>query len=381
MSSVWGEWLDSTPVQLVYESFESRDYLIYAVGGAVRDDLLGRDVSDVDFATNARPDQIIALAQNAGLKAIPTGIDHGTITLVAGDQAFEVTTFRKDIETDGRRAVIEFADDLETDAARRDFTINGLYACRDGTVVDPVGGLPDIEARRIRFIGDARLRIREDALRILRYFRFLATIDGADAHPDETALSACQELAKTIDSLSAERITAEMQRLLGAPNPGPAITRMTTTGVLAHVLPNADTASLDQLLTIEADHAPRWIRRLSALSSDHSRLRLPNKAQKALTAITRAQAASAPIAQSAYRFGERAALDAALLNGQTPDKQQAAHGASQTLPVSAADLMPPFHPGPKLGQALKALEETWITSNFQTPKDALIAQANRFLDD
>ena len=214
---VSGEWLDDPAAQAVFLMLMRAGFEAYAVGGCVRNALLGVPVADVDFATNARPDLVVALAEQADLHAVPTGIEHGTITVVSGGTGFEVTTYRRDVATDGRRAVVTFADTLNDDAHRRDFTMNALYAGADGAVIDPLGGLADIKAGRVRFIDDAQQRIREDYLRILRFFRFHAWYGDPDGGIDPDALAACAELADGIDGLSNERIWAEMRKLLAAP--------------------------------------------------------------------------------------------------------------------------------------------------------------------
>jgi poly(A) polymerase len=184
-------------------------YRIFFVGGCVRNAVLGEPVGDLDLATDALPEQVIRLAEAAGFKAIPTGIDHGTVTVLADGVPHEITTFRHDVQTDGRHAVVAYSTDLAQDAARRDFTMNALYADPAGEVIDPLGGLPDLLARRLRFVGDPVQRIGEDYLRILRFFRFSATYGDPALGMDVDALAACAELADGIDGLSRERIGAE----------------------------------------------------------------------------------------------------------------------------------------------------------------------------
>jgi poly(A) polymerase len=211
------------------------------VGGAVRDSLLGLPVKDIDMATLLQPRETMRRLKEAGITAIPTGIEHGTITAVLASGPVEITTLRHDVSTDGRRATVEFATDWREDAARRDFTINALYVDpAGGEIFDYFGGLADLAARRVRFIGDARQRIREDHLRILRYFRFQARFGSQPA--DSEAEAACAELAATLKGLSRERVGMEMMNLLGLPDPAPTVQRMAQLGVLAVVLPEADPA-------------------------------------------------------------------------------------------------------------------------------------------
>src|SRR5690606_26477555 len=207
-------------------------------GGAVRNALLGQEVADIDIATTCVPDETIRRAEAAGFRTVPTGYEHGTVTVVADKHAYEVTTLRADVETVGRRASVLFGRDWQADAERRDFTINGLYAEADGTVVDLVGGLADIEAKRLRFIGDPETRIREDYLRILRFFRFFAWY--GEGRPDAEGLKACARLKEGLSGLSAERVWAETKKLLSAPDPSRALLWMRQTGVLAASLAESE---------------------------------------------------------------------------------------------------------------------------------------------
>ncbi|MFN5783498.1 MAG: CCA tRNA nucleotidyltransferase, partial [Novosphingobium sp.] len=236
------------------------------VGGAVRDTLLGIAVKDVDIATPLRPLKVIGKLKDAGIQAVPTGIDHGTVTAVLPGGAVEITTLRHDVSTDGRRATVAFADEWQDDAARRDFTINALYADpATGEVFDWFGGLEDLAARRVRFIGDARQRIREDHLRILRYFRFQARFGSQPV--DKNSEMACSDLAATLKGLSRERVGMEMMNLLSLPDPAPTVARMAELGVLAVILPEAKVAALTELIVQEdrQNVAPDALRRLAAL--------------------------------------------------------------------------------------------------------------------
>ncbi len=343
------------------------------VGGAVRNALLGEPVADVDIATSALPQDSIRLAEAAGLRAIPTGIDHGTVTLVAEGRGYEVTTFRRDVETDGRRAVVAFSDRIEEDARRRDFTMNALYATASGEVLDPVGGLPDLAARRLRFVGDARTRIAEDYLRILRFYRFLAC-HGREA--ELQALAACRELRAGLNGISRERIGHEMRKLLDAPDPSQALALMAESGVLPLVLPGAEAGDMAELVATEHDFGtgalPRWPRRLALLAADDpaEALRLSRDEARDQDRITQALALPAPAA--AYRLGRRAAAQSVLIRAArgTPPAfgwcHELARGAEAQFPLSARDLMPDLS-GAALGQALKRAETAWIDSGFALP--------------
>jgi len=381
-----GDWIAAPGVQAVFGLLSDNGHQIFAVGGAVRDGLMGRCVRDVDFATDAAPDRVADLAKAAGMRVVPTGLDHGTVTLVVDGTGYEVTTFRRDVDTDGRRAVVAFARHPEEDARRRDFTMNALYADRHGTILDPVGGLPDLEARHVRFIGDAGARIAEDALRILRFYRFFAWYADPGSAPDAEGQAACAASHALIDGLSRERITAEMTRLLRAPDPLAALTAMEQAGVLARVLPGPPRIdNLSRLMAMEraTGVAPGWHRRLSALSPnapDAPRLRLSNADHKRLVAIATLVASPGfDAAEAAYHHGREPARDAALLcaadSGTAPPpdlEEQLERGAQARFPLSAADLMPPLEPGPELGQTLRRLEARWVASGFATSRRALL---------
>jgi poly(A) polymerase len=353
----------------------------YAVGGCVRNALIDAPVADVDVATSARPDTVVALAKAAGLKPVPTGIDHGTVTVVAEGVGYEVTTFRADVETDGRRAVVRYSDDIAEDAARRDFTMNALYADARGAVLDPLGGLPDLEARRVRFIRDAGERIREDYLRILRFFRFHAWYGDPDAGVDEEALAGIATNLDGLAALSAERVGHEITRLLSAPDPAPSVAVMEQVGVLARVLPGATSRMLAPLVVLEDAAALPTdpMRRLAVMGYFDARsLRLSKARQRHLDTYQSLISASAGLAEVAYRHGAAMARDVAALRsaslGQPLPEDlgaQIATGAGAKLPIRPQDLMPAFE-GAALGNELRARERRWIESGFTLTKADLL---------
>ncbi len=385
MTRLDAPWLDDPAARKVMAALAAGGAEALYVGGCVRNTLLSEPVRDIDIATSAPPEETARLIEAAGLKAVPTGAEHGTITAVAHGRPFEITTYRRDVETFGRHAVVAFSTDVAEDAARRDFTMNALYAREDGTLVDPLGGLADLEARRVRFIGRAEDRIREDYLRILRFFRFHAWY-GADGI-DRDGLAACAALADGLEGLSRERVGAEMKRLLAAPDPAPAVAAMAQAGVLAHVAPVADAAPLAPLVHAEAlaGAPPDPMRRLACLGGVNlaERLRLSKAEERRLAAIAKALAEGESPAQAAYRHGSEAARDAALiraasLSAPPPDGLGAelARGAAAAFPVAAADLIARgAKPGPALGKALKRLEARWIASDFALGKAELLASA------
>ena len=379
-----GDWLEAKGTQVVLEMLEQAGHQAYVVGGCVRNALLGQPVADIDISTSAPPEEVTRLAEAAGYAPVPTGIEHGTVTVVIDGEPHEVTTFRKDVETDGRRAVVAFSDDIRDDAKRRDFTFNALYATADGTLVDPLDGLPDLLARRVRFIEDASLRIREDYLRILRFFRFYAWYGDPEAGPDEDAIDACARLADGLDRLSKERVGAEIRKLLDAPDPAPAVALMAATGVLQHVLPGADARFLAPLVHLEAqaDVGPRWQRRLRVLGGEDwgDCLRLSRAEQREVTSLEQALATGMPAGETAYRFGADTATDAVLITAASLGSPLPADwesmitkGLDATYPISSADLMDRYGPGPELGKALKRLEAAWIASDFRHTRTDLLA--------
>jgi len=348
-----------------------RDNVRY-VGGAVRDTLLGLPVKDIDMATVLSPEAMIARLDAARIGQAPTGIDHGTITAVLEDGPVEITTLRRDVATDGRRATVAFSTDWREDAARRDFTINALYADpATREIFDWFGGLEDLAARRVRFIGDAEERIREDHLRILRYFRFQARFGSQPA--DEASENACRNLAAMLKGLSRERIGMELMNLLALPDPAPTVTRMAELGVLAVILPEADPAALARLVASEGAQGvpPDPVRRLAALlpadgplaEQIAARFRLSGAQRKRLaTAAARRGDPGDPRAL-AYRLGRAAALDRLLIAGA--DAGALTGWDIPVLPIKGGDVVAAgVHAGPEVARTLRAVEERWIAEGF-----------------
>ena len=379
-----GDWISATPTQAVCRMLEAAGYQALFVGGCVRNALLDAPVADIDIATDAEPEEVVQLAERAGLKPVPTGIEHGTITVVSDGLPHEVTTFREDVETFGRHATVAFSTDVAQDARRRDFTMNALYARSDGMVIDPLGGLDDLKARRVRFIEDPDQRIREDYLRILRFFRFHAWYGDPDAGLDPEGLAAIATHLDGLSGLSKERVGSEIVKLLSAPDPAPSVAAMRATGVLNAVLPGADDRALAPLVHLEGmiAAAPDGMRRLAALGGDHlqERLRLSKSQARRVDLIRTEAAGLRGPAELGYRFGVSDARDIILLRAvllEQPwtdmDLGQIRDGAAASFPLKAADLMPAYQ-GPALGKRLNTLEQRWIESGFRLTRDDLLAE-------
>lgn len=345
------------------------------VGGAVRDTLLGMDVADVDCATPLPPQEVIARLKAAKIRSVPTGIDHGTVTALLDEAPVEITTLRRDVSTDGRRATVEFAGDWKEDASRRDFTINALYTDpKTLEIYDYFGGLEDLVARRVRFIGDPHERIREDHLRILRYFRFQARFGSALDHEAETA---CTELRGMLKGLSRERVAMEMLNLLGLADPGETVARMYALDVLPVVLPESGETEVEKLTSLmsaekAARVAPDPLRRLAALlpakpdiaSSVASRLRLSNSQRKRLAcAASRAADDGSQPHALAYRVGLACATDRLLLGGF--DVSPVQDWTIPAMPLKGGDIVARgIKAGPRVAQILRAVEDRWIEEGF-----------------
>jgi poly(A) polymerase len=360
------------------------------VGGCVRDTLLGLEVSDVDLATRIAPEEVISRLEKAAIKAVPTGLAHGTVTAVIGGVPVEVTTLRRDVATDGRRATIAYTEDWREDAARRDFTINALSADPDsGEIWDYFGGLADLAARKLRFIGDPLQRIAEDHLRILRFFRFHARFgEGA---PDQAALEACAARANDLMALSRERIADELLKLLALPDPAPTLALMIDRGVLLPVLPEVDSAArLATLVDTEraAGIAPAPIRRLAALlppdpalaAQVATRLQLSKRAAKRLVSGADGALEAPPLL--AYQIGAAEAIDRFLLAGKSGAEVKALEQWQRPhLAVGGGELIAMgLPPGPVVAATLQAIEREWAAEGFVADAGKVRAIARRHVD-
>ena len=394
-------WLQQSETKRVFAALAAPGIETRAVGGAVRDTLLGLPVSEVDLATTALPEKVIALARGADLKAVPTGIEHGTVTLVAGGVPFEVTTLRRDVETFGRHATVAFTEDWEEDARRRDFTLNALYAGSDGELFDPLGGYADLVAGRVRFIGDAKARIKEDYLRILRFFRFNAYY-GKGAF-DAEGLAACVRLRDGLDLLSAERVAGELRKLLVAPKAVRAVEALFDYGLLTQLLGGVPRlmrferlVAAEQTLGLAPDAALRLAALAVSVSEDAerlaARLRLSNNELAVLLLGAEDHAAAALPDEAAakralYQLGpcrfEASVLLASADAGIAPDDQswrQALRLADRwrvpEFPLRGPDIMALGEKGPAIGGILRRVEAEWVAGGFAASREELLARAS-----
>ena len=397
------DWMTSPETLAVLDALEASGAHVRFVGGCVRDALLGRVVSDIDIATDAVPGKVVEALSAAGIKSVPTGLSHGTVTAVVRRHPFEITTLRRDVDTDGRYATVAFTDDWMEDAARRDFTINAISLDRDGTLHDPFGGVEDLDEGRVRFVGVAKERIKEDVLRLLRFFRFHAHYGREDFDAD--GLAACREMAPMLTRLSVERVWTELRKLLAAADPTPVVRTMLDAGILQVLLPEARHAGrLGRLAPIEAEMAQSWpavlavepIRRLGALLSvdragaEAVALRLKAATVERERLVSIAEGLAAPPAVSdgpsmrrlLYRVSRERVVDLALVAwaewGETPWRDVMAEAATwepPAFPIAGRDAAAIGVPqGPSIGEALRAVEDWWIAEDFRPGREACLAK-------
>lgn len=396
------DWLQEQSLQKLLTVLSEGGEEARIAGGAVRNTFLGEPVADVDIATTTLPEETMRRATDAGFKTVPTGIDHGTVTVIADGKPYEVTTLRADVETDGRHATVAFGRDWKADAERRDFTINGLYADADGTVIDLVGGVADLKSRTLRFIGDPEQRITEDYLRILRFFRFFSWYGSG--RPDAEGLKACARLKGRLAQLSAERVWSELRKLLAAPDPSRALLWMRQASVLTTVLPESEKWGIDAIHTlVAAEQAHGWqpdaMLRLAAivppdaarLKAMAERLRMSNDEamrleQFAMSAPANGSLSEREFAKMLYRGkpdGIEDRLRLAIAGGKQANKLLRQLDFAKTwerprFPVGGDDLKAlGMTAGPAMGARLKQLEDQWVASNFSLTKEQLLEQGRR----
>lgn len=382
-------WLEDAKTQRLLRAFAAKAIELRFVGGCVRDAIMGRPVGDIDCATPAPPKIVMELLDEAGLKAVPTGIAHGTVTAVVDGKPFEITTLRRDVACDGRHATVDYTNDWQEDAQRRDFTLNALYCEANGEVYDYTDGVKAAQAGRIQFIGDANQRIQEDALRILRFFRFYATHGRGE--PDATALAACAKHKTMLQHLSGERIQQEMLKLLGAPEPAIAVQAMQAHGILDMVIPHCDTTLI--AAPVATPHPLLRAAMLIGLDKDEealaTRWKLSNRDRDLLHQLVHHPDRSWPsddyaILRTARHLPQETyallLCRNAVLNDITPETVYATLSAAEALemprfPVNGDDLIQAgIPPGPELGQKLKALEAYWEEQRYEPDKGELMKQ-------
>ena len=389
-------WMEEAATRRLFAALTEAGIAARFVGGCVRDALiapgLDRPIADIDLATPSRPEEVAAALDKAGIKAVPTGIAHGTVTAVVPPRHYEITTLRRDVETDGRHARVAFDADWAEDAARRDFTINAIYLDPDGTVHDPVGGLADLAARHVRFVGDPATRIAEDVLRVLRYYRFLARFGGGKGDP--AARAACRAAVPLLPKLSAERVAQELTGLLGVANPIPALRMMAEDGVLAAILPEG--TRLDRLeRLIASEPEPDVLRRLAALVAVDAagaaglaeRLRLSSAWRDRLVGLAPPwpldPSGDTPAQRQAlYRLGAERYRDLALLIAAEGGMDRTRLDELLTLaegwqppsfPLAGRDATAlGIPPGPRIGELLAAVRRWWEAGDFTADRKACL---------
>lgn len=371
----------SAKVMRVLGGYETSPEALY-VGGCVRNTLLGVPVTDIDIATIHQPLHVIEKLKAAGVRYVPTGLDHGTVTAIVDDGTFEITTLRRDIDTDGRYAVIAFTDKWEEDSQRRDFTMNTLLAGPDGAIYDPTGaGIDDLDKRRVVFVGDPVQRIAEDYLRILRFFRFHAQYGQGDL--DKAGLAACKGDADKISSLSRERITQEFLKIIAVPNPAPVLAMMFSNNVLADIGANYKASQMESLCALQTRYDARDVMArlvtIAGMKPDYfeERLVLSNAQKKQIESFVQGLAVlkavnKKKVRELVYRCGNATALQTYFLHlaqkGQLPDIEIieiARYWQPPVFSIKAEDLIRAgVSQGPALGKTLKELEEKWIAKDF-----------------
>jgi poly(A) polymerase len=385
-------WLNEARLQEVLRVLNS-GAVTRVAGGAVRNALLGLPVADIDLATTLLPEQVTSVAKDAGFGVHPTGIEHGTVTVTLRGAAFEVTTLRKDMETDGRHAVVSFTNDWQVDAARRDFTINAMYCDATGKIYDFTRGYADIRKRKVKFVGVASDRITEDCLRILRFFRFHAWY--GKSLPDDDGFKACVKFKAKLKTLSIERVRQELLKLLVAPNAVTTLQLMASSGVLKIILPHTEEWRVLERLTADA------ILRLFVLAKNKKdlkqRLRLSNVDVLRIDALLVAPDISPALTEQEryrilYHLGAQSWRDAVQISAaraklKTSDPaytgllQLPEHWTAPSLPVKGTDLIGVgMLPGPKMGQVLSALEDWWVANDFRPTRHDLLSRVGRYKD-
>ena len=410
-------WMKAAETRALFKALQAGGKEARFIGGCVRNAVIGMPVKDIDLATPETPHRVLKLLEAANIKAIPTGIDHGTVTAVINSMHYEITTLRIDVENHGRRATVTYTDDWVADALRRDFTINTMSCTIEGNIFDPLSGMNDLDKRWVRFVGSARLRIEEDLLRLLRFFRFHATFGGSDV--DQAAITACRTLAPRLNELSAERVQSELFKILEAPNSADTMILMNNELVLKYILPEANNFSRLRTMAWLETHLinmdtinPDKLRRLAAMlrmdEAGHAalakRLRLSNKQCSRLAIMTKFAHSPVPeLSQlkrhhALYDLGADSFRDLALLNWaqektiwrqNLPERTEHWKGLidaadtwqQPTFPIKGDDAKTlGLDQGPAIGKALKKVEAWWRDGDFKADKGQCINHLTQVID-
>ena len=382
-------WKSDSALKALVQSLESAGGVAYLVGGCVRNTILGKPFTDIDIATDLLPEQVVSISKKEGYKVIQTGISYGTLTIVKAGRKFEVTTFRSDIKTYGRKASVKFTSEMKLDAMRRDFTMNSIYMAVSGEIIDPLGSLDDLLEKKIKFIGNPSERIEEDNLRILRFFRFLAEFNKGRSDIDQDTMEALYKYKKEVKSLSRERIWMELKRILSVPEPQHIFSIMIAEGILDEVFPPIEIEGLSKVITAEKKYSvsPSHLVRLFSLNKSIGKkwahyVSLTSNEAKILEFIKESLAHYKELKTVAYKFG-RGVAEGWLLNFHDgsfdviPSKMSEIinTGCNAFFPISGVDLLEEMEEGPELGRQMERLEKLWIKSGFKMSKEELLSKS------
>ena len=382
-------WKSDSALKALVQSLESAGGVAYLVGGCVRNTILGKPFTDIDIATDLLPEQVVSISKKEGYKVIQTGISYGTVSIVNAGRKFEVTTFRSDIKTYGRKASVKFTSEMKLDAMRRDFTMNSIYMTVSGEIIDPLGSLDDLLEKKIKFIGNPSERIEEDNLRILRFFRFLAEFNKGRSDIDQDTMEALYKYKKEVKWLSRERIWMELKRILSVPEPQHIFSIMIEEGILDDVLPPIEVKEFSKVITAEKKYSvsPSHLVRLFSLNKSIGKkwahyVSLTSNEAKILEFIKESLAHYKDLKTVAYKFG-RVVAEGWLLNYHDGSSEMIPskiseiidNGCNAFFPVSGVDLLEEMEEGPELGRQMERLEKLWIKSGFKMSKEELLSKS------
>ena len=387
------DWLKSESVKVIWQLLSSKTAKVYFVGGCVRDTIQGREINDIDIATDVLPSEVLKISQEAGLKVLKTGYEHGSISMIINNERFEVTTFRLDSVTDGRHSKVSFSSDILDDAKRRDFTMNAIYMTIDGDIFDPISGLNDLVNGCVRFIGHPKKRINEDYLRVFRYFRFLSIYGRKNNFDDKAVLKACSDAIPFLKKLSHDRVWAEVQKILLVDDPSYVLKKMHLSGVLDQILPCAKIERLRALLKFENQIEVEFkeINRLVALnrsnvSSWAKNFPLKKEQRQWLNKLLLTLKDSSSLRVKGYKYEKNLAMAAlavfksdSAVRLRDEDLAEIKYGAMQRFPLETSDLFEFFQPSKELGDELRRLKNIWFDSELEYDREDLIKDLEKNL--